>query len=416
MLILFSDALSKMDRQHRDDQNILLEQMDKNKDFVASHLSELSHTHHGALATDLSHVERNIREDVSNFARETKVGHNELIERSDKQMHELKVLSRQLHQIHKQLLSVEEQQAGTQSQISIGFRSVLNEFDLLGALGRSVFSRLVPFSEKALKYLRKNMKANIEIYALLLKIRTSIAQGIVPSRQDRAHFKEVLGRKKILPYDYFRHWNVFDSMLRCEFKGLPGEQKVIGGDYVLLDRRVDGVTIGKEAWQRMVFPGTKIKMSVVLETFEVVGGFCPRPNCPGIVEISAKNPVVRCPERTPVSVHAIADQAQSPRLAKSEHEPQQYLGKDEPLKAREPSMVHVTQSPTPTEKIRRPIKSCKHHWRRIKVTSEVLQWCCQRCHSGPHWLIQQCQKCEASYCCKCAIQADSILHFMALAA
>ena len=405
-----------MESQHRDDQNILLEQMDNNKDFVASHLSELSHTHHGALATELSHVERNIREDVSNFARETRVGHNELIERSDKQMHELKELSRQLHQIHKQLLSVKEQQAGTQSQISIGFRSVLNEFDLLGALGRTVFSRLVPFTETALKHLRKNRKANIEIYALLLKIQTSIAQDIFPSRQYRVHFKDVLGRKKLLPYDYFRHWDIFNSMLRCKFKGLPGEQKVIGGDYVLLDRRVDGVTIGKETWQHMVFPETKIRMSVVLETFEVVGGICPRPNCPGIVEISAKNPVVHCPEGAPVSVHAIADQAQPPRLAKSEHEPQQYLGKDEPLKAQEPSMVHETQSPTPTEKIRRPIKSCKHHWKRIQATSEILQWHCQHCHSGPHWLIQQCQKCEARYCRKCAIQADSILHFMALAA
>ena len=462
MFTLFSDALSRMESQHRDNQKTLLDKLDNNKDCLASHLSELSRTHHGALATEVSHVGHNIREDVSNLAQETRVGHNELIGRSNKQMHELKGLSSHLDQVHKennsnlsqvvglcfgnmlkndhrftmvensfrraekQLLSVEEQQAGTQSQISTGFRSVLYEVDMIGAMGRSVLSMLVPFSEKALEYLRKNMKANMEIYALLLKIQTSIPQGIFASRQDSVHFEDVLGRKKLLPYDYFRHWDVFDSMLRCEFKDLPGEQKVIGGDYVLMDSQVQGVTIGKKAWQRMVFPGTKIKMSVVLETFEVVGGFCPRPNCPGTVEISAKNPVVHCPVCTLVFVHAIADNAQPPRFAKSEHEPQEYLGKDEPLKARELNeiqafrMVHVIQSPSRTEEIQRLIKSskssfcsrpsyksCEHRWMSIKAPTDLLQWSCQRCHSGPHWFIQECQICESRYCGRCTQKSET---------
>ena len=388
---------------------------------------------------------------------ETRVGHNELIERSDKQMQELKGLSCRLHQGHKennsnlsqvvdlcfgnmlkndhlftmaeprfqrvekQLVSVEEKQAGIHSQISVGFRSVLCEVDMIGSLGRSVLSMLVPFSEKTLEYLRKNMKANMEIYALLLKIQTSMPQGIFPSRQDSVHFEDVLGRKKLPPYDYFRHWDVFDSMLRCEFKGLPGEQEVIGGDYVLMNSQVHGVTIGKEAWQRMVFPGTKIKMSVVLETFQVVGGFCPRPNCPGTVEISAKNPVVHCPVYTLVFVDTIADKAQPPRLAKNEHEPQEHLGKDEPLKARELneseafSMVHVRQSPSRTKEIQRLIKLsksssssrsgynvCEHRWMTIKAPTGLLTLSCQRCHWGPHWSIQGCQICESMLCGRCA--------------
>ena len=393
MLILFSDALSRMENQHRDNQRIMLDKMDNNKDSLASHLSELSLTHHEALSTELSHVEHNIREDVSNIARATRVGNNELIERSDKQMHGLKGFSCRLDQVHKentsnlsqvvglcfgnmlkddhrftmarngfqrtekQLLYVEKQQGETQSQLSVGFRSVLREINILGSMGRSFFSVLTPFSEKALEYLRKNMKANIEIYALLLKIQTSIPQGMFLSRQDSVHFEDVLGRKKFLPYDYFRHWDAFDSMLRCEFKNLPGEQKVTFGDYVLINSQVQGVTIGKEAWQRMVFPGTKIKMSVVLETFQVVGGFCPRPNCPGTVEISAKNPVVHCPLCALIFVHVIADKAQPPRLAKIEHKPQELLDIDAPLKARESKdiqafrMVHVIQSLSQTEEI-----------------------------------------------------------------
>ena len=456
MFTLFSDALSRMESQHRDNQKTILDKMDNNKESLASHMSELSLTHHGALSTELSQVERNIREDVSNIAQETRVGQRELIGRSDEQIHELKGLSYRLDQVHKenssnlsqvvglfsrnmlkddhrfemtrngfrrtekQLLSVEKQQAETQSQLSVGFHSVLREINILGSMGRSFFSVLTPFSEKALEYLRKNMKTNIEIYALLLKIQTSIPQGMFSSQQDSIHFEDVLGRKKLLPYDYFRHWDVFDSMLRCEFKGLPGEQKVTGGDYVLIDSQVQGTTIRKEAWQRMVFPGTKIKMSVVLETFQVVGGFCPRPNCPGTVEISAKNPVVHCPLCALTFVHVIADKAQPPGLAKSGHNPQEHVDIDAPLKARESKdiqafrMVHVIQSPSQTEEIQRLIRSqksstpccsgrggCRHHWSSIKAPSDSLQWSCQSCHSGPHWYIQICHHCEARYCRAC---------------
>ena len=457
MLTLSSDSLSRMESQQRDNQKIFLDKMDDNKESLVSYTSELSLTHHGALSTKISYFERNIREDVSNIARDARVGNNELIERSEKQIHELKGLSYRLDQVRKenisnlsqvvglfsqnmlkddhrfemtrigfrrtekQLLSMEEQQVETQSQLSVGFRSVLREVNILGSIGRNFVSVLILFSEKALEYLRKNMKTSIEIYALLLKIQTSIPRGMLLSQQDSIHFEDVLGRKKLLPYDYFRHWDVFDSMLRCEFKGLPGEEKVTGGDYVLIESQVQGTTIRMEAWQRMVFPGTKIKMSVVLETFHVFGGFCPRPNCPGTVEISAKNPVVHCPLCALTFVHVIADEAQPPRLAKSGHNLHEYLDIDEPLKVRESKdiqvfrMVHVIQSPSQTEEIQRLIRShksstpccagregCRHYWSTIKAPSDSLQWTCQCCHSGPHRFIQERQICWARYCGGCA--------------
>ena len=260
----------------------------------------------------------------------------------------------------------------------------------------------------------------MEIYALLLKMQTSMPQRMYLSRQNSVHFEDVLGRKKLLPYDYFRHWDVFDSMLRCEFKGLPGEQKVIGGNYVLMNSQLHGVTIGKESWQRMVFPGTEIKMSVVLETFEVVGGFCPRPNCPGEVEIYAMNPVVQCPMCSLVFVHVITDKAQRRRVTTSEHEPQEHLGKGDPLRVRELNeiqvfrMTHVLQNQSRTDEIQRLRRSkrssssslsnsrrCVHYWLTIKTPSDLLRWHCQKCHQGPHWVIQECQNCKARYCRGC---------------
>ena len=498
MLILFSDALSRIESQHRDNQKIILKQLEDNKDFLASTMSELSLTHHGALSTKISHFERDIREDVSNIARETRVGNNELIERSDIQIQELKGLSCRLDQFHKanssnlsqvvglisqnmlkvghrvtmarhsfrrtekQLSSVEKRQENTQSQLSVGFRSVLREISILASMGRSFFSMLVPFSEKALEYLRKNMKVNMEMYALLLQIQTSIPQGMFFSQQDSIHFEDVLGRKKLLPYEYFRHWDVFDSMLRCEFKGLPGEWKVRTGDYVLMNSKVQGVTISRESWQRMVFPGTHIRMSVVLRAFRVLGGSCPRPQCTGTVEIVAKSPVIHCPVCALAFVRLIAGEAQRPRLVTSEQGRQEHFKTNAPLKARESNdiqafrMVHVRQGPSQTEEIKwlsgaqksptsyrlgpaqesndtrgsrivhekqgssqseemqrlieaqkepSPRRSapdrCHHSWGKTKAPSDLLQWFCQRCHSGPHWLIWECQHCKAIWCWAC---------------
>ena len=457
MLICSSDALSRIESQQRDHHEMLLDKMENNKDCLESYLSRSSITHHEALSTELSHVEDNIKEDVSNFAQEARSGHNELIGRSDNQIHELKDLSHQLRQVHKetnsnlsqvvglcfgnmlnnehrftmaecrfrqtekQLLSVEQQQAETKSQLSVGFRSVLSEVNTICTIGRSLLSMLVPFSEKALEYLRKNVRANMEIYALLLKMQTSMPQRMYLSRQESVHFEDVLGRKKLLPYDYFRHWDVFDSMLRCEFKGLPGEQKVIGGAYVLMNSQLHGVTIRKESWQRMVFPGTQIKMSVILETFEVVGGFCPRPFCPGEVEMYAKNPEVRCPMCSLVFVHVITDKAQLPRVTTSEHEPREHLGRDDPLRIREFKeiqafrMTHVFLNQRRTEMIQKLTRSlrpsssslsnsecCVHYWSTIISPSDLLRWHCQKCHRGPHSLIQHCQNCEARCCSECA--------------
>ena len=102
MLICSSDALSRIESQQRDHHEMLLDKMENNKDCLESYLSRSSITHHEALSTELSHVEDNIKEDVSNFAQEARSGHNELIGRSDNQIHELKDLSHQLRQVHKE--------------------------------------------------------------------------------------------------------------------------------------------------------------------------------------------------------------------------------------------------------------------------------------------------------------------------
>ena len=138
-------------------------------------------------------------------------------------------------------------------------------FPILIIAGDSIWRSLVLFSEKVLSQLRENMKANMEKYTLLLKTRASIPQRMLTSLQDSTFFKDVLGRTKNLPYECFRYFNVFKSRLRCDFRSLPGEQKVTQGHYVLLKIHVHGQKISKNAWEQLVFPGTKVKISIIIK-------------------------------------------------------------------------------------------------------------------------------------------------------
>ena len=74
---------------------------------------------------------------------------------------------------------------------------------------------------------------------------------------------------------------VFEAFLRSTFKGLPGEGKITSGDYYLLDSKIHGLIISKAHWERVVFPGRKISMSVVIKTLSGNEGNCPTPGCAG---------------------------------------------------------------------------------------------------------------------------------------
>ncbi|KAH7204900.1 hypothetical protein BKA60DRAFT_498125 [Fusarium oxysporum] len=45
--------------------------------------------------------------------------------------------------------------------------------------------------------------------------------------------------------------------------------------------------------------------------------------------------------------------------------------------------------------------TCAHQFRIIKSDSTLLQWVCQHCHSGPHWMIWECKYCKLHLCRPC---------------
>ncbi|KAL5594705.1 uncharacterized protein BROUX77_008052 [Berkeleyomyces rouxiae] len=48
------------------------------------------------------------------------------------------------------------------------------------------------------------------------------------------------------------------------------------------------------------------------------------------------------------------------------------------------------------------LSRCAHSFILIKTDNSLLQWTCNLCHSGPHWMIYECQYCKLHTCQPCS--------------
>ena len=71
---------------------------------------------------------------------------------------------------------------------------------------------------------------------------------------------------------------VFEARLRVAFRGLPGEKKVLQGQYRLLDNS-RGEPLSLQCWTESVAPRSKIIMSVVVDGVKMKKGLCSQPAC-----------------------------------------------------------------------------------------------------------------------------------------
>lgn len=104
--------------------------------------------------------------------------------------------------------------------------------------------------------------------ALPLLVSTTISDSIL--------FEDALGRIVHLPYVHFRHYAVFMARLRCEFKNVPGEQKVLLEQFRIFRRKRFDEFLTKDNWDSAVRPGSKVAMSILLDNYGSEGDTCPR--------------------------------------------------------------------------------------------------------------------------------------------
>lgn len=138
------------------------------------------------------------------------------------------------------------------------------------------------FSVEVLRHLKSLGDSNVEVYSLLLRILETIPRSPTGLLADNIIFVDALQRQHNLQYAYFCDWEVFQSMLRCKFKDLPGYDKVLRGEYHIMRMNNPNRIIIKSEWSRSVFPGAKIDMSIILALLKAKGRKCPRRNCVGM--------------------------------------------------------------------------------------------------------------------------------------
>lgn len=49
--------------------------------------------------------------------------------------------------------------------------------------------------------------------------------------------------------------------------------------------------------------------------------------------------------------------------------------------------------------------NCNHTFKSLKSDDTVIQWNCNKCHSGPHPVIYECTSCKLKCCRPCTSKA-----------
>jgi hypothetical protein len=168
---------------------------------------------------------------------------------------------------------------------------ISNNRSSLETLIKSLIRGFGLFSASALKLLQLNLWKDLKLFSRLCQIQSSIPRIPSGSREDTISFIDVLGRTHRLQYQYFKHWDVFQSMLKCEFEALPGESRVLQGQFHIINARRKTQIISPEQWSQIVFPGSEISMSIIIDKLPLKRGICPRPGCDNPLDL-IKSPLV----------------------------------------------------------------------------------------------------------------------------
>lgn len=135
------------------------------------------------------------------------------------------------------------------------------------------------FPREFRELLQKIIRTNLQIYDMLRHFQNNLASSPTTLLESNIHFEDALGRTQQLPYQWFRHWETFEGLLKGDFKGVPGESKVLEGSYHLLNSANHSQLVCKDDWAYKLKPGSKISMSMILKQIRMRSGTCPRPSC-----------------------------------------------------------------------------------------------------------------------------------------
>ncbi|EXJ84194.1 hypothetical protein A1O3_04861 [Capronia epimyces CBS 606.96] len=164
----------------------------------------------------------------------------------------------------------------------------------LQEIGSQIKTLLPTFPRELRGYLRTVLRYNMHMYFTLLDIQKNIATAPTQQLQSNFKFEDALGVTRELPYEWFRHWEPFEGLLRSQFQNTPGEDKVLEGKYLIVHANRPTVAINKGNWGNCITPGAEILMLIVMESISWHVTSCPRPTCDGRPTLDFSGGVMAC--------------------------------------------------------------------------------------------------------------------------
>lgn len=114
-------------------------------------------------------------------------------------------------------------------------------------------------------------------FVRLFRFLTALPRGPTLLLQDNIRLEDALGRVLSLPYEHFRFWPMLQTRLECAFRDQPGEVKVAKNQFHIINLMGGGHRVfTKKTWERSVFPGAQLAMSMLFQNWSIPAHACPR--------------------------------------------------------------------------------------------------------------------------------------------
>ncbi|KAF2239142.1 hypothetical protein EV356DRAFT_515376 [Viridothelium virens] len=123
------------------------------------------------------------------------------------------------------------------------------------------------------------LRSNMQMYYMLLTIDNKVAASPTLLLQTNIRLEDSLGVVRELPYEWFRYWEPLEGLLRAQFIGKPGSDKVESGQYHLVYARRPTVPIEKHDWPKLIQPASEVIMLMDIKESGWLPSSCPRPSC-----------------------------------------------------------------------------------------------------------------------------------------
>ncbi|KAF2110430.1 hypothetical protein BDV96DRAFT_583994 [Lophiotrema nucula] len=193
-------------------------------------------------------------------------------------------LTEQLNQIGNDTVSTKR----SISALTTGVASISTSLTGLCGLGTQALAILRAFPAELQTLLQTVLRTNMQMYAVLLEVHRKIGAPPTLALESNIRIEDALGEIRSLPFEWFRHWEPFEGLLRAEFKNRLGAERVERGDFRLVHAKRPTISMDEHNWSQTITAGADILMLMLITDLACQESSCPRQSCNGRTALQAQ--------------------------------------------------------------------------------------------------------------------------------